>query len=184
MVIAIEPYYDSVIRIHKAAKLAGVEKRIVVLRNAVSNKRNQVISLKKDWPPNSQAILVDDQVHETEDLVKNKLMVETIWLDDIIDYLPKTSDGKDFKKAIMKVDIEGFETLAFSHSRRLLTRLNIVTIFMEWGVIAKRPALYPTVKEFIDLLTEFGYTARNDSNHKLHSDKWLYWPDNIKWIKS
>ena len=38
-----------------------------------------------------------------------------------------------FKKAVLKIDIEGFEPFAFAHASLLFNTLDIRIIFMEWG---------------------------------------------------
>ena len=59
-------------------------------------------------------------------------MVETIWFDDILDFLPKNNENKNFEKAILKIDIEGFEPFAFMHAEKLFDSIEIPIIFMEW----------------------------------------------------
>ena len=39
----------------------------------------------------------------------NKFLVETILMDDLLNYLPKRRDNKSYEQAILKIDIEGFE---------------------------------------------------------------------------
>ena len=51
--------------------------------------------------------------------------VTTILLDDLVQVIP-------FKKAAMKIDVEGHEHKAFDKARELLTAINISHIYMEW----------------------------------------------------
>ena len=67
---------------------------------------------------------------------KDKYMVQTILLDDIINYFPKIAN-KSYKKAIMKIDIEGYEPFAFKSSKNLFSLIDIEIIFMEWGLFSK-----------------------------------------------
>ena len=185
MVVTVEPYYENIIRIHKAARLQSLQNRIVLIQNAVFDKRHIILSLKSDAEPDNQVIKDESERFTRNDLSNNKLLVETIWMDDLVGYLPKTHEGKDFQKAIIKMDIEGSETLAFAHARKLLTRLDVVTIFMEWGFVAKKDELRKSIIDFIDLLNEFGYIAlgEGENNQILSLDDWKNWPGNIKWVK-
>jgi FkbM family methyltransferase len=47
-VIAIEPFYDNYIRLHKSAILTNVTNKITLLTNAVSNIKNEEKVLRKD----------------------------------------------------------------------------------------------------------------------------------------
>ena len=41
-VLAVEPFYDNILRLHKAASIEKLENKITVIQNAISNKRNEV----------------------------------------------------------------------------------------------------------------------------------------------
>ena len=56
--------------------------------------------------------------------------VTTILLDDLVQVIP-------FKKAAMKIDVEGHEHKAFDKARELLTAINISHIYMEWMFLRK-----------------------------------------------
>jgi hypothetical protein len=56
--------------------------------------------------------------------------VETILLDDILDYIPKNREFRKYEKAIIKVDIEGFEPFAFLNARKLFDSIQVQVIFM------------------------------------------------------
>ena len=46
-----------------------------------------------------------NKVFSREDLKSNKYLVETILLDDVLEYIPKNSKNENYKKAIIKIDI-------------------------------------------------------------------------------
>ena len=46
-VITVEPFYDNILRIHKASKEEKIEARIKLIKNALSDKRNEVKLLQK-----------------------------------------------------------------------------------------------------------------------------------------
>ena len=54
-------------------------------------------------------------------------------MDDLVDYLPKKVNNESYAKAILKIDIEGFDPLAFEYARHLFESIDIEVIFMEWG---------------------------------------------------
>ena len=58
---------------------------------------------------------------------KNKYLVETILFDDIIPYLPYKNKYtlEKYKKAIIKIDIEGFEAFAFESASLLFETLDV-----------------------------------------------------------
>ena len=41
-VLTVEPFYDNILRIHKAAKEEKIEAKIKLIKNAISDKRNEV----------------------------------------------------------------------------------------------------------------------------------------------
>ncbi|RNA25838.1 hypothetical protein BpHYR1_020932 [Brachionus plicatilis] len=50
--------------------------------------------------------------------ISDKKGLTTIILDDLIDVLPKQPNGKGYKKAVLKIDIEGYEPYAFLSARK------------------------------------------------------------------
>lgn len=46
-VLTVEPFYDNILRLHKAARLEKLESKITVIQNAISNKRNEVRMLQQ-----------------------------------------------------------------------------------------------------------------------------------------
>lgn len=40
-VLTVEPFYDNILRLHKAARIERVEDKITLIQNALSNKRNE-----------------------------------------------------------------------------------------------------------------------------------------------
>jgi len=57
--------------------------------------------------------------------VKN---VTTVVMDDLLEVV-------DFRRAVMKMDIEGHERHAFLHANRLFDNVNVDYIFMEWLIL-------------------------------------------------
>jgi FkbM family methyltransferase len=133
-VIAVEPFYNSLIRIHKAARLERLESRIRLFPNAISDKRGEIKLLhKNEHNIGGQALRKYEYGSYTKsDLASNKYLVETILLDDLLEYLPIKGDREQEVNAIMKLDIEGFEWQALSQAYKLFRLVDIRVVFMEW----------------------------------------------------
>ena len=190
-VVTVEPFYDNFIRIHKAAKLENIEKRITLITNAISNKRNDIKLLEKNENNiGGQSLLsYRNKVFTREDLVsedrkRNKFLVETILMDDLVDYLPLRRNNKSYEKAILKIDIEGFEPYAFQYSKKLFARLDIQVIFMEWGKTGREDYLQEYIKQMINFLYSknlYPYTGFKGDTFILNRDEWVNWPWDIVW---
>jgi FkbM family methyltransferase len=168
-VLAVEPFYDNQIRLHKAAVLSDATSHIKLITNALSNKRNEVAKLKKDSNNiGAQGLIGDKDLSlELKNVVnadESKYYVRTIWFDDILDYVPLNYQNQKFKKAILKIDIEGFEPYAFQHASKLFDEIQICIIFMEWNVVKNADYLAKERDEMLDFLYSRGYTAYSTSN--------------------
>ena len=108
--------------------------------------------------------------------------IETILFDDIIPYLPYYNEitKENYKKAILKIDIEGSEPEAFKNAFNLFSILDIRVIYMEWYNIKKLHEL--KVEELIDFFIKNDYRVY-DNEVLLDLNKWLEWPFNVIWIK-
>jgi FkbM family methyltransferase len=182
-VLTVEPFHDNVIRIHKAATLENTQNKITLLKNALSNKRNEIKMLQPDTTNNGGQSLIPnkDKVYTRDE--NNKYLVETILFDDIIPYLPKNAENKEYKKAILKIDIEGFEPYAFQHADKLFDLLDIRIIYMEWGCLAREPSLNKLTNEMINFLKKRNYTPMSYDFDNLRSSNWKTWPWDIIWKK-
>lgn len=115
---------------------------------------------------------------------KNKLLVETIILDDLIPYLPSQDLNKTnkYQKAIMKIDIEGFESHLFEHAHKFFDYVNVQVIFMEW-VHVKVQTNVTRIQCMLDFLYERKFIAFGEKN-KLDKKEWKNWFFiDIIWIK-
>ncbi len=182
-VLAIEPFIENIYRLHKAAKLESIEGNIVLLQNAVSDLRNEVKLLAKhEKDIGGQSLLPNkDQVYKKDP--NNTYLVETIWLDDIIPYLPKQANRRNFKRAIMKIDIEGFEPFAFQRAVKLFRRLDVRIVIMEWRQMPNKTEITILVEEMIDFFLERGYKPHDPDDKPLLRKYWRDWPVDIIWIK-
>ena len=104
-------------------------------------------------------------------------------MDDLVNYLPKT---KTKTKAILKIDIEGYEPLAFKHAQKLFDSIDIRMVFMEWGTISSdklQTLLYESIIEMMDFFKKNKYEPF-DQDFILDLKKWSYsWPWDVCWKK-
>lgn len=117
--------------------------------------------------------------------IKNdKYLVETILLDDIIDYLPIKRDQKNKKKAILKIDIEGLEPFAFEHANVLFDTIDIRVIYMEWGTMLFDTKRYNKIFKMVNFFYDRGFEAYKNRNIILERDEWANWPWDVIWRKN
>jgi hypothetical protein len=57
---------------------------------------------------------------------------------------------KNFKKALIKIDIEGFEAIAFQCSKKLFKSINFQFIFMEWNLLKNQNESKSIIEQMID----------------------------------
>jgi len=181
-VLAIEAFYENVLRIHKACFLDETYDNIVLIHNALSDKPNEIKMLNKnDDNVGAQSLLPFNKINFTKNKT-NKYLVETILFDDIIPYLPfKNDKNEEFKKAVLKIDIEGFEIFAFQHAEKLFDTLDIKIIFMEWVLIKKQDV--NLVEQLIEFLTKRQYEIYGENDGLLNINGWRDWSFNVVWKK-
>ena len=183
-VVTVEPFYENILRIHKASYLEKTYDNILLIKNAISNIRNEIKKLE----PNSnniggQSLLENkDKIFEKDE--NNHYLVETILFDDIVPYLPyKNAITKEkYKQAILKIDIEGFEPFAFENATLLFDTLDIRVIFMEWGNLPKQVNEHTRIVAMIDFFLNRNYEAY-ENNQILVKNSWRQWPWDIVWKK-
>ena len=106
--------------------------------------------------------------------------VPTILMDDLVNVV-------DFRRAIMKIDIEGQEVAALLHSVQLFNKVDIPVIIMEWWGGSEN--LYQTGQEramvriLITFLKTQGYKLYGRKLRTLDMNKWRQWPMEIIWKK-
>jgi FkbM family methyltransferase len=180
-VISIEPFYDNIIRMHKSAYLDKTTDKITVFQNALSNQRNEIKRLNANSNnKGDQGLIAFKHVtFKKEDAISDKYLVETILLDDIVDYLPK-----NYKKAIIKIDIQGFEAIAFQCSKNLFKKIDIQFIFMEWDMLKSQVESKALIEEMIDFFTSYKLIPFDYEETRLKKENWQSWPYDIVWKKA
>jgi FkbM family methyltransferase len=178
-VVAIEPYHPNIQRIHKAAFTEKTFKKIILIKNALSNKRNEIRQLHRDHINiGAQGLLMNKATFTKLDK-NNDYQVETILFDDIVPYLPKK-----YKKAILKIDIEGFEIYAFQNAQLLFDSLDIRIVFMEWAHLSKQLNEMSKIIYLIDFFYTRNYEPFDFTMKTiLKKDSWQTWTADIVWKK-
>lgn len=186
-VITIEPFYDNIVRLHKAAIQENVTHQIKLIRNALFNKRNQIKLLSEnEINVGGQSLLENmNRVYDRSELTtENKYLVETILLDDIIDHLPRSTTARRrllFDKAIIKMDIEGLEPYVIPTGENLFEVLSVQIVFMEWGKMPN--ADRDLVQQMMEFFLKRDFLPHSIENMVLDLNKWASWPFDMYWIK-
>ena len=183
-VVTVEPFHENILRIHKASFLDRTYNNILLIKNAISNMRNEIKKLEPNLNNIGGQSLVGnkDKIFEKDE--ENHYLVETILFDDIVPYLPyKNPITKEkYKQAILKIDIEGFEPFAFENATLLFDTLDIRVIFMEWGNLPKQVNEHTRIVAMIDFFLNRNYEPFGDGN-LLSKIIWEKWPWDIIWKK-
>ena len=176
-VVAVEPVASNVWRLHKAAVLAGTTNRITVIQNGLSDRREvvplDIISRNVGGSSMMMSSGCTDRVC---------VSVQNILVDDL---LPRIN----FTKAIMKVDIRGYEPKAFRSAEKLFKAVFIPMIHMEMEFVTENCHVYglnatgaKLVQDMITFFKKHSYEAYGTRGMtKLGKDCSL-WPDNGVWI--
>ena len=181
-VVSVEPYIENLKHIHQAVRIANISDRIIAIQNAVSDTRE--IFFLKMWSNNQGggSLQMRNPNPDCEDEECRPPKAWTIYMDDLLEVV-------NFKKAIIKIDIEGHEHRAFRHCQRLLDQIYVPYIFMEWLKLKSYYGSEITESEdkdlthnLVDMLTAKGYTPyAGITMEKLTPGFWFAWPDDVLW---
>ena len=179
-VIAIEPFYDNIIRLHKSSQIENISNNIILITNGVSDKRGEIRRLSKDNTNIGGQGIVDYNNLETksrEIALQDKYNLVTILLNDLVTIIPA-----DFNEAIIKIDIENHELQAFKKIDKLLNRVKVYVIFMEWS--DKSQTNVNDVLEFLSFMNSKNYKPKDLLINILNSEEWRQWPRDIIWFRN
>ncbi len=184
-VLTVEPFYDNILRLHKASRIEKIEDKITLVQNALSDKKGETKLLQPSGNNIGGQSLLNNQYKTYRKNYKNKYLVQTILFDDLVEVLPRTNENEAYKCAILKIDIEGFEPYAFQHAAKLFDVIDIKVIFMEWGTLIKESSLHNEIVQMVEFLVERNYTAYGNNNQYLEPIRWGSWPDwDITWRRN
>lgn len=185
MVMAVEPFYDSYTRLHKSALLENTQDKITLITNGLSDKRGEYKRLQiVSSNVGGQSLFGDPNdyaARANETSVKNDpYIIETVLMDDLVEVLPT-----GFKKAIMKIDIEGYELKAFLKASKLFAAVDIYAVFIEW-MGKSDPVRFPdnVIDEYLNFMYSRDFEVRHpDSLGVLERSHHRQWPGDIVWVK-
>ena len=181
-VVAVEPYFDSIYRLHRSLQIERLFDHVVVVHNAVAEERRLASLI------NSGDNQGDTRVHmDYKPCIGScPIPVNTIILDDLLEVIT-------FNTTVLKMDIQGFECAALKHSSKMLSTLTVPYIFMEWGLMGQHyyaanhtSAEKYRIQEMIRMLFDKSYrpySLTSDGGKPLNALMWHSWPFDIIWIK-
>ncbi|XP_064648278.1 uncharacterized protein LOC135500641 [Lineus longissimus] len=168
-VVSVEPLWDNAVRLSKSIKLGHFEDQVTIVNNAVSNGYLKATFFRPFENAGGSHIITLSETDNRKDTV------DTILMDNLLEVVT-------FKKAVMKMDIEGHEIWALEGAHRLFEEVDIRYLFIEWPGISKTSA----VQGLVDFLTRRNYLAYTISGSRLRMYGWPFnhaWPENVMWVK-
>jgi FkbM family methyltransferase len=180
-VLSIEPWLENYRRFHKSVKLGHLEKRITLITNSLLNKRGSY-SLVLSSNNQGNIRLKDATAEKQTNATKNRLSSKSVTMNDLVPLCK-------FKKAFMKMDIEGNEHKALAAADRLFDAIDISYIMMEWTFLndyllqskPKEDFLY--AKQMLRFLEERDYVPETLRHAPLNIYNMNKWPNLIVWRK-
>ena len=108
--------------------------------------------------------------------------LKTITLNDLVDVIP-------FRRAYMKMDIEGMEWRAIRQAERLFAEVDIERVYMEWEWYSRQHQIHPVLGPgVIEFFTRHRYVPRHVGGDvigdALDTQLWGEWPSDVVWVKS
>jgi FkbM family methyltransferase len=183
-IVSVEPNIENVHRYHKAIRQGQLQDRIVLLQNAVGDSAGVAKIVYSGNNQGDTRMKKQDGANVENSAYDNEqAYTKMITMDDLLLFC-------DFKEAIMKIDIQGFEHRAFVHADRLFSNVQIHKVLMEWDMmkpIFQKKGLdveeYELVEAMISFFIDRGYTPKNWDRVTLSRDSWNEWPFDIVWHK-
>ena len=200
-VVAVEPYTPNVMRMRKAVQLSRLQRKVTLLLNAVSDTRE---TRKLILSKRNQGDIRVSPLRSHGDVTVGSKSVKSIHLNDLLEVIT-------FPRAVMKIDIQGYEHRAFMESSHLLEQVNVTCIFMEWLLLksacnernvyrksmfmelsgmelkqsdkAKRLNEMRLVYAMMDILSAHGYSPYSLTGEVLSRHSCGQWPHDIVWVR-
>ncbi|XP_033729125.1 uncharacterized protein LOC117318199 [Pecten maximus] len=177
-VIAVEPLKINVQRICSSLRAGNFTRNVTIVRSALSNNLQKVTLGIVINNVGGAYVLQDKHANKAKsELVTGKYpdMVWTAKLDEIIK-LP----GFNFKKVIIKMDVEGYENKVLSGGLHFFDVIEIPIVLMEWNY--HKHAL--SGKKILAFFGERSYKPYSPvKNMQLNINHSNEWPADILWKK-
>jgi len=176
-VIAVEPNWNSMLRLATAVHLGTVSSNITLLHNAVSDVRT---TFTMGVHPNNQGnafLIKTAKCKATPNGLPCITLPETktILMNDILPLMRS-------KSALLKVDAEGHEVNIFTEltAGQFFGHIDVPLVYMEWVLAKKHPVAI--VQRLLNFFYSRKYSALSLTNSKLEN-YYLHWPDDIVFKK-
>jgi len=177
-VISVEPLSINLHRFCSSIKAGKFQEKITIIYNALSDKRENV-SLGIDRRNIGGTFVVNNKnmnkVKGSQVGGQYKDIVMTAKLDDILK-LP----GFNFKKVIMKMDVEGYENYVLNGGEDFFNQVDVQAVLMEW--LWQRSGT--AAQQILAFYAKRGYKPYNPSNTPLKTTQSHTWPVDVIWKKS
>jgi len=188
-ILAVDANIESVKRLKRSVELGNYDENVTILNNFVYDEIGKV---DVHIDPINQAKVTIRNASDTDfkasgQLSKCKLpiyaKVDSILLDNLLSYI-------SFPAAILKIDLHGYEHLAFRNSKQLFKSIDILYILMEWGSMREKyfnRDHKSTDKDYIHEMLVFlfvkDYTVYSLVTGKtLEIETWYVWPEIIMFV--
>ena len=178
-VVAVEALKANAELLAISAKLNGKQENVTIYNNLmfVRHENLHIATFPGDL---SRTCIYHDQLDSK--FIMQPETVPSVTLDDLSEIVP-------FKRAVLKIDIEGLEVYVFSHAKNLLADVDIPFILMEWWYGDRGYALQSKLRKtelvtrLLDLFLTHGYRAIDTKHNTLSVHEWDFWPMQVIWIK-
>lgn len=197
-VLAVEPNQDALLRMHKAAVHGDLQSDIRVFRNAVTGNRHSRIKRLNAWRTyrrrRRRLNFRDSPRQKRANRNKrskrnNKFWVSTVTFNDLARVLPMQKSGYAHQRAVMRIDIDGFEPQAFRRAAQLFAAIDVrVVIMNDWKEVTRNRRnrrRRRKIRKMIMFLINKGLRPYPlNSVKQLKIKRWKKWPGVVIWKKS
>ena len=179
--VAVEANPNNAEKLMVSAVVNKMDGRITVVNNAVSDDHSKVRMIVDKVNKGGSIIVTNKASNKSrsgipkgrEEFVAD---VQTLFMDDLLSVIT-------FTKAVMKIDVEGYEAIALSKSAGLFTKVNICFVFMEWHwLVAEKKG----GDQFVfDYFTSMGYKPYKQATFQEPplTTHYTTWPFDVFWKK-
>ncbi|XP_076450111.1 uncharacterized protein LOC143286433 [Babylonia areolata] len=170
-VVALEPVDQNVIRLCRAVLDFGHAPLVKVIQNAASSEEGNVTLAM-----GSQSRRTMYEVTGKKKWGYGRTDAYAIHLDRLLEILP-------FKRAALKIDVEGHEGHVLAGAEKLFQEVDIPVVWLEWMHVKKKPQYGG---EFI---IQFMSNRRMEpfnlmTGELISHDKFLQWPKTVLWKRA
>ncbi|XP_074657223.1 uncharacterized protein LOC141910387 [Tubulanus polymorphus] len=173
-VVAVDPKAGNLRRIRMSIHKGHLTGAVLV-QNGLSDFRTTA-TFHQDPGNNGGSYLTDTKLNNTHGIIaKVKFQVKTILVTDLIPVIR-------FKRAMIKIDIQGFELKAFQHLESFLKTVDIPFILMEWIWVK----VGETGNRMVALMYKLGYQCFIPSINgaACPGNEHTKWPYDVVWVRT